>query len=92
VIRSFKGKALKRFWIKGDPSKLPSDQVKRIRRMLLVLDNAAQPEDMNIPGYRFHELKGDRSSTYSITVSGNWRITFRFDDGDAYVLDHEDYR
>jgi len=91
VIKSFKSKALKLYWTKGDASKLPSEQVGRISRALSFLDVAIAPEEMDRPGYRFHELKGDRAGTYSVTVSANWRLTFRFEGEDAIVLDHEDY-
>lgn len=59
--------------------------------MLDRLDAAIRPEDMNLPGYRFHGLKGDRKGTYAVSVSGNWRITFRFEKGDAVDVDLEDY-
>ena len=55
------------------------------------LDAAMKPEDMNLPGYRFHRLKGDRKRAFSVSVSGNWRITFRFEDGDAVDVNLEDY-
>jgi len=91
MIRSFRSKALKLYWTKGDASKLPAEQVGRIGRALAFLDAAIAPEEMDRPGYRFHELKGERSGTYSITISANWRLTFRFEGEDAIVLDHEDY-
>lgn len=62
-----------------------------IERMLDRLDAALKPEDMNIPGYRFRRLTGERKDTYSVTVTGNWRITFRFDGEDAIILNLEDY-
>jgi len=55
------------------------------------LDAAAKPEDMNIPGFRFHRLTGDRKDTYTVSVTGNWRITFRFDGENAVDVDLEDY-
>lgn len=55
------------------------------------LDTAVKPEDMNIPGFRFHSLTGNRKGSYSVTVTGNWRITFRFDGEDAIDLNLEDY-
>ncbi len=91
MIIGFRSKALKLFWTKGDASKLPPDQVHRIEQILAVLNRAREPGEMNIPGYRFHELKGKRAGTYSVTVTANWRITFEFDGEDATVLDHEDY-
>lgn len=59
--------------------------------MLDALDVAAEPADLNLPGYRFHALKGRDKGRYSLRVSGNWRLTFEFRDGDAFVLDYEDY-
>jgi proteic killer suppression protein len=59
--------------------------------MLDRLDAVVRPEDMNIPGFKFHQLSGDRKGTYAVTVSGNWRITFRFDGKDAVDVDLEDY-
>jgi proteic killer suppression protein len=58
---------------------------------LAALDSAQTIDDMAIPGFRLHPLKGDRAGRWSITVSGNWRVTFEFRDGNAYVLDCEDY-
>jgi len=66
-------------------------QADRIRRILDRLDAALRPEDMNLPGYRFHALKGDRKGMYAVSVSGNWRITFRFERGDAVDVNLEDY-
>ena len=63
----------------------------RIERMLDRLDAAAKPEDMDLPGYRFHPLKGDRKGVYAVSVSGNWRLTFRFEGEDATDVDLEDY-
>lgn len=59
--------------------------------MLSVLHNASAVEDLNLPGYYLHPLKGQDKGRYSIRVTGNYRLTFEFKDGDAYVLDHEDY-
>jgi proteic killer suppression protein len=59
--------------------------------MLDRLDAVVRPEDMNLPGYKFHTLKGNRKGTYAVSVSGNWRITFRFADGDAVDVNLEDY-
>jgi len=59
--------------------------------MLDRLDAATKPEDMNLPGYKFHPLKGDRKGTYAVSVSGNWRLTFGFDGQDAVNVNLEDY-
>lgn len=67
-------------------------RVKAIYQLqLAALDTAISIEDMNIPGYRLHPLKGDRKGSWSITVNGNWRITFEFTDGNAYIVNYEDY-
>jgi proteic killer suppression protein len=82
---------LEAFFTRDDARKLQADHVKRISRLLDRLDAAKQPRDMNLPGLGFHPLKGDRKGTYSVTVSGNWRVTFRFDGENATDLDLEDY-
>ncbi len=64
---------------------------KRLRMQLAALDTAHIIDDMNIPGFRLHSLKGVLRGRWSITVNGNWRLTFEFKDGNAYVLDYEDY-
>jgi len=91
VIRSFRHRGLKRFFEESDRRSLDANQVDRIRRILDRLDAAVRPEDMNLPGYKFHGLKGDRKGTYAVSVSGNWRITFRFAEGDAVDVNLEDY-
>ena len=68
-----------------------SEQADRIRRILDRLDAIAKPEDMNLPGRKFHALKGNRKGTFAVSVSGNWRITFAFREGDATDIDLEDY-
>ncbi|MEM7050251.1 MAG: type II toxin-antitoxin system RelE/ParE family toxin [Acidobacteriota bacterium] len=80
---SFKHRGLKKLYESGDGSKVRADQRKRIADVLFHLDNALAPTDLDLPGYRLHRLKGDLKGAWSISVSGNWRITFRFADGDA---------
>lgn len=65
--------------------------VQRLRNRLAVIDAASQITDINMPGYKLHPLTGDRDGRWAISVSGNWRITFEFVNGDAYILDYEDY-
>jgi toxin HigB-1 len=91
VIRSFSHKGLARFHTKSDRSKIDAKQADRIRRILDRLDAAARPEDMNLPGYGFHGLAGKLKGSYAVSVSGNWRITFRFAEGDAFDVNLEDY-
>ena len=91
MIRSFRHKGLERFFTKSDRRAIDAKQADRIRRILDRLDAVARPEDMNLPGYRFHSLKGERKGAYAVSVSGNWRITFRFDQVDALDVNLEDY-
>jgi proteic killer suppression protein len=91
MIRTFRHKGLNAFFTKDDAGKLNHSWVPRIRRLLDRLDSSKQPRDMNLPGFGFHPLKGNRKGSYSVTVSGNWRITFRFDGENAVDVDLEDY-
>ncbi len=91
MIRDVRHKGLDRFFRKSDRRGIDAKHADRIRRVLDLLDVVARAEDMAIPGYAFHPLKGDRKGTYSVSVSGNWRITFRFVDGDAIDVNLEDY-
>jgi proteic killer suppression protein len=91
VIRSFRSKGLQRFAERGDPSKLSVRNPDRIRRILLALDAATSPEGMNIPGFRFHPLKGRDRGRHAVDTSGNWRVTFGWDGEDAVEVDLEDY-
>lgn len=91
MIRSFKHKGLERFFRRGDYRGVPAPSAARIERILDRLDAALRPDDMNLPGYRFHRLKGDRAGSYAVAVTGNLRITFTFDGEDATHVDLEDY-
>ena len=70
---------------------MASELADRLRRQLDVLNRARSTRDLNLPGYRLHQLKGNRAGTWSVTVSGNWRVTFTFEGEDAYDVDLEDY-
>ena len=76
---------------RGDPSRVRADQADRIALALADLDDARKPSDLDLPGYRLHPLKGDRNGFWRISISGNWRIVFRFDDGDVYDVELVDY-
>ncbi len=91
MIRSFKHKGLQKLWETGSVSGVNPAHRGRITRMLDALNAAGVPQDMDIPGYRWHELKGDKAGTYSTTVNGNWRITFCWEGSDAIVVNYEDY-
>ena len=91
MIDSFKHRGLERFFKRSDYRGIPAQHASRIERMLDRLDAAVRSDDMNLPGYRFHPLKGDRKGECSVSVSGNWRITFRFEGVNAIDVNFEDY-
>jgi toxin HigB-1 len=91
MIRAFRHKGLKQLFEDGKSRGVSADLTRRLLRQLDFLNRATAPQDMNLPGYRLHELKADRRGTWSVTVSGNWRLTFTFRGGDAYDVDLEDY-
>ncbi len=91
MIRSFRSKALKRYAETGDRSKLSIVNLRRLDAILERLNTVPAAEDMNIPGWRFHALKGKLSGRYAVDASGNWRITFGWEAGDAIHVDLEDY-
>ena len=91
MIRTFAHKGLERFFTKSERRGIDAKHAERIRRLLDRLDAAAKADDMNISGSEFHALKGDRKGTYAVSVSGNWRITFKFEAGDAINVNLEDY-
>jgi len=91
VIKSYRSRPLRLFAERGDASKLSVQNTPRLQRILNALDAARRPEDMNIPGLRFHALKGDAKGRYAVDASGNWRITFGWQGLDAIDLDLEDY-
>lgn len=91
MIASFKSRALRRFAEQGDASKLSVQNIPRITRILRALDVAKRPEQMDLPGFGFHSLKGDRKGDYSVWVSGNWRITFGFEGENVVRVNLEDY-
>ena len=91
MIKSFRHKGLRRLFETGSTSGIQASHDKRLRMQLAGLDTAQSIDDMDIPGFRLHPLKGNHEGRWSITVNGNWRMTFEFVDGNAYVLDYEDY-
>ena len=91
MIRSFRHRGLRRLYERDDPSRIAADQLDRITLALADLDAAGKPSDLDLPGYRLHPLRGDRRGLWSISITGNWRITFRFEAGDVYDVDLVDY-
>lgn len=91
MIKSFKHKGLEKFYEKGSTKGIQPNHARKLRMQLAALDTAQSIEDMDIPGYRLHQLKGERKGYWSITVNANWRLTFEFVDGNVYILNYEDY-
>ena len=91
MIRTFRHKGLRRFFQSSDRRGIPPESADRIRRLLDRLEAAKVPEDLDLPGYYFHALKGDRKGTFSVRVTANLRLTFGFDTEGAKDADLEDY-
>lgn len=91
MIKSFKHKGLKKFFETGSVAGIRPTHQKKLRMRLTALDTATQIEDMELPGFRLHALKGNRQGLWAIDVSKNWRITFEFVAGDVYIVNYEDY-
>ena len=91
MISTFKHKGLDLFFTKGSYKGVPAQHGARMERMLDRLDAAREAKDMDVPGFKFHALKGDRKGAFAVSVSGNWRIVFEFDGRDAINVDLEDY-
>ncbi len=91
MLRTFRHRGLKRLFQRDDASGVSADQLTRIEDVLAHLDVAMRPTDLDLPGYRLHRLRGQRKGFWSVTISGNWRIIFRVEDGDVYDVDLVDY-
>jgi proteic killer suppression protein len=91
MIKSFKHKGLKKLYESGSKQGVKPEHVARLRLILARLDASAAPEDMNLPGLRLHPLKGALKNYWSVSVSGNWRVIFRFEDGYVLDVDYLDY-
>ena len=91
MIRKFKHRGLERFFLTGSKSGIQAAHVNRIRLILGRLNVSAAAADMGLPGLYLHELKGQQAGRWSVRVSGNWRITFKFEGPDAIDVDYEDY-
>lgn len=91
MIGSFKHKGLKNLFLNGQHQGLHPEHISRLRNRLAVIHAAEKVSDIDMPGYHLHPLKGVRDTIWSVRVTGNWRLTFEFVDGDAYILDYKDY-
>jgi len=91
MIKSFKHKGLKAFFETGNLAGIQAAHAHRLRKLLRYLNSAKMPLDMDVPGWAFHALQGRLHGYFAVRVSGNWRLTFRFDGNDAIIVDYQDY-
>ena len=91
MIKTFNHKGLRKFFETGSVFGIQPGHKRKLRIRLTALDTATSIEDMDLPGFRLHPLKGDRQGFWAIDVSKNWRMVFKFQDGNAFVVDYEDY-
>jgi toxin HigB-1 len=91
MIKSFRHKGLQRFFEMGSLSGIQPAHAQKLRLQLAALDQAVKPEDLCAPSWRLHPLKGDLKGHWAITVNGNWRMVFSFEEGDAILVDYLDY-
>ena len=91
VIRSFKHKGLERFFLRGTKAGIQAPHALKLRLVLSRLHAAVAPKDMDLPGLHLHQLEGSSKGVWSVRVSGNWRITFRFEGPDSVDVNYEDY-
>jgi proteic killer suppression protein len=91
MIKSFTHKGIEAFFRKGTKAGIQAMDANRLGRQLAQLNQSQAPKDMNLPGWKLHALSGALNGHWAVSVSGNWRLTFRFDDGDAILVDYQDY-
>lgn len=91
MIENILSKPLRLLFEKGDGSKIRPDILRKVENILTRLHSAKELRDMNAPALKLHELKGGKKGVWAVTVKTNWRITFRFKNGDAYDVNLEDY-
>lgn len=91
MIKSFVHKGLQKFYVSGNTSGIQKKHENKLRLILTNLDQAEVVDDMDLPGLCLHQLKGDRKGIWSVRVSGNWRVTYRFDGRDVEIVNYEDY-
>jgi proteic killer suppression protein len=91
VIRSFRHKGVERLFKTGSKAGITAAHAPKLSRQLAALNVAREPSDMNVPGWGLHPLKGKLVNHWSVSVSGNWRLTFTFNDGDVELVDYQDY-
>lgn len=91
MIKSFKHKGLERFFKTGDKSGIQAHHADRLKQQLTLLNSAVSIKQMNMPNYQLHKLIGNPKDHYAVSVNGNWRLTFVFKNGNAEIVDYQDY-
>jgi len=91
VIKSFRHRGMERFFRAGSKAGIQAKHASKLRLQLFALDNARQAGDMNAPGWKLHSLAGELKGHWAVSVSGNWRLTFKFEGEDAVLVDYQDY-
>ena len=91
MIRTFRNKGLERFFVSGSKAGIQPAHASKLNELLTVLNISTRPEQMNIPGWKFHALHGDLVGHWAVSVNGNWRLTFGFEGEDAILVDYRDY-
>ncbi|MBV8665412.1 MAG: type II toxin-antitoxin system RelE/ParE family toxin [Burkholderiaceae bacterium] len=91
MIKTFRHKGLQLFYETGSKAGIQPSHASKLRRQLSQLDFAKSVEDMNVPGWGLHALAGNLEQHYAVSVNGNWRLTFKFEMGDAVLVDYQDY-
>lgn len=91
MIKCFAHKGVEKFFCTGSTAGIQAQHAVKLRLQLVMLDDVTTPEDMNAPGWRLHRLQGNLKGHWSVTVNGNWRLTFRFEGEDAFLVDYQDY-
>ncbi len=91
MIKHFAHKGLEKFFKTGSKAGIRADHAGKLRRQLSFLNEATEPQEMDIPGWKLHQLSGDMAGHWAIWVSGNWRLTFKFEGEDAVLVDYQDY-
>ncbi|MCT6881301.1 MAG: type II toxin-antitoxin system RelE/ParE family toxin [Snodgrassella alvi] len=91
MIKSFKHKGLEQFYLSSNKAGIKAAHSAKLKLLLTALNAATQPQDMNAPSWKLHQLKGNLQGHWAVTVNGNWRLTFKFDGNDAEIVDYQDY-
>jgi len=91
VTPKFRHKGLRCLYEDGDHKRVNPEHAEKLKNILARLEVAREPDDMDLPGFRLHQLKGGRSGTWAVTVRANWRVTFRFEGKAVVDIDYEDY-